>query len=56
MKITFVAPSKLTKHVTGVSTHALALYVGEGKLTGHAAELDKFAHGEISRAIANSNR
>ena len=54
MKVTFVAPEKLTKRVAGASAHALAIMVSEGKLLGPAATLDKFTRGEISRAIANS--
>jgi len=54
MKVTFVAPEKLTKRVAGASNSALAVMVGEGKLTGPAAALDKFARGEIARAVANS--
>jgi len=54
MKVTFVAPEKITKKVTGASGSVLAIMVGEGKLTGAAGELDKFTKGEIARAIANS--
>jgi len=54
MKVTFIAPEKITKRVAGAEASVLAIMVGEGKLSGPAGELDKFAKGEIVRAIANS--
>lgn len=54
MKVTFVAPEKLTKRVAGANATALAIVVGEGKLKEPLAALDKFTRGEISRAVANS--
>lgn len=52
MKVTFTAPAKARKFAA--ESAALLLFVGEGKLSGAAADLDKSTKGEVSRAVKNS--
>jgi len=54
MNVTFTAPKKLTGSSKTPAASALAIMVGEGKLAGHAKDLDHFTKGALSRAIANS--